>query len=75
MREVDRGKRLIAIFLLGLVLLNFPLLAVVDASGRLLGLPAMFVYLFGAWGALILCLAWIVERRARPWVRDDDHAQ
>ena len=30
MRDQDRGKRLIAVFLLGLVLLNFPLLAVVE---------------------------------------------
>jgi hypothetical protein len=75
MRGVDRGKRLIAVFLLGLVLLNFPLLAVIDASGRLLGLPALFVYLFGAWAALILCLAWIVERRSRPWAREGDRAE
>jgi hypothetical protein len=57
------------------VLLNFPLLAVIDASGRWLGLPALYVYLFGAWGALIACLAWIVERRSRPWTRKTDGAE
>jgi hypothetical protein len=63
MRNQDRGKRLIAVFLLGLVLLNFPLLTVVEAGERLLGLPPLFLYLFGAWAWLILLLALLVERR------------
>jgi hypothetical protein len=63
MRNEDRGKRLIAVFLLGLVLINFPLLAVVEAGQRWFGLPPLFVYLFGAWAGLIVLLAVIVERR------------
>jgi hypothetical protein len=64
MRNQDRGKRLIAVFLLGMVLLNFPLLTVVDAGQELLGLPPLFLYLFGVWGGLIVLLALLVERRA-----------
>jgi hypothetical protein len=64
MRDEDRGKRLIAVFLLGLVLINFPLLAVVEAGQRWLGLPPLFLYLFGAWVGLIVLLALIVERGA-----------
>ena len=71
MRDEDRGKRLIALFLLGVVLVNFPLLAVVDAGDRLFGLPALFAYLFGAWALLIGCLALIVEGRGRER-RDPD---
>jgi hypothetical protein len=63
MRNQDRGKRLIAVFLLGAVLLNFPLLAVVEAGQRLFGLPPLFLYLFGSWTGLILLLALLVERR------------
>jgi len=63
MRNQDRGKRLIAVFLLGAVLLNFPLLTVVDAGQRLFGLPPLFLYLFGVWAGLILLLALLVERR------------
>jgi hypothetical protein len=65
MRDDVRGKRLIAVFLLGMVLLNFPLLAVVEAGDSLFGLPPVFVYLFGAWAGLILLLRVIVEAR-RP---------
>ena len=60
MRDDVRGKRLIAVFLFGIVLLNFPLLAVVDAGGTLFGLPLVFIYLFGAWAALIGLLRLIV---------------
>jgi Co/Zn/Cd efflux system component len=64
-RDEDRGKRLIAAFLLGMVLLNFPLLAVVEAGERLFGLPPLFVYLFGAWASLIGLLCLIVERKGQ----------
>jgi hypothetical protein len=63
MRNQDRGKRLIAVFLLGLVLLNFPLLAAVEAGQRLFGLPPLVLYLFGAWVGLIVLLALLAERR------------
>ena len=64
MRDQQRGKRLIALFLLGVALFNFPVLAVVEAGQQLFGLPPLLVYLFGAWGGLILLLALIVERRS-----------
>jgi hypothetical protein len=65
MRDQERGKRLIAVFLLGLVLLNFPLLAVAEAGEALFGLPPLFAYLFGVWAGLIVLLALIVERGRR----------
>ena len=63
MRDEERGKRLVAVALLALVAFNFPLLAVAEAGPRLLGLPPLFAYLFGAWAGLIALLALIVERR------------
>jgi hypothetical protein len=63
MRDQDRGKRLVAVFLLGTVLLNFPLLTVVEAGRHLFGLPPLFLYLFGIWAGLIVLLALLVERR------------
>ena len=62
MRDEQRGKRLIAVFLLGLVLFNFPLVAVAEGGERLLGLPGLFLYLFAAWAGVIGLLALIVER-------------
>jgi hypothetical protein len=63
MRDEQRGKRLIAVFLLGLVAVNFPLLAVAEGGETLFGLPPLFTYLFGVWAGLIVLLALIVERR------------
>jgi len=62
MSDEQRGKRLIAVFLLGLALFNFPLLAVAETGERLFGLPVLFLYLFAAWAGLIVLLALIVER-------------
>ena len=63
MHDEERGQRLIAVFLLGLVAVNFPLLAVAEVGETLFGLPPLFAYLFGVWAGLIVLLALIVERR------------
>jgi hypothetical protein len=63
MREAERGKRLIALFLFGLAAFNFPLLAVAEAGHTLFGLPPLFAYLYGVWTGLILLLALIAEGR------------
>lgn len=56
-------RRLAALFLVGVLLLFSPLAALVDRQGDWLGVPAPFLYLFGAWTLLIGLAAWIVERR------------
>jgi hypothetical protein len=59
------GHRLAAIFLLGCVLLNFPLLALFNKSDTVLGIPLLYAYLFGAWSLLIALMALVIERRRR----------
>ena len=56
-------RRLAALFLVGVLLLFSPLAALVDRQGDRLGIPAPFLYLFGAWTLLIGLAAWIVEGR------------
>ena len=56
-----RGDRLIALFLLGLVLFNPPLLRAFGAPSSLSGWPALLLYIFGAWLAVIALLALAVE--------------
>lgn len=65
MRKGLAGQRLVAVFLIGLLLFNFPLLSLFDRTEPLFGLPPLHVYLFVAWGALIALVAWIAERGAR----------
>jgi hypothetical protein len=56
------GQRLVALFVAGGMLLNFPLLALWDRDATVLGLPLFPAALFVLWGALIALLGSIVER-------------
>ncbi len=42
-----------ALFLLGIVAFNAPLMAIFSVEARVLGVPLLYLYLFLAWGALI----------------------
>jgi hypothetical protein len=63
------SQRLILLAVLGALLLNFPVLAIF-ASQRLLlgGVPALYVYLFVVWAAIIAG-AWLLAGRRH----DDPH--
>lgn len=56
------AQRLVALFVAGLLLFNFPLLALWDHDARVLGLPLFPAALFLLWAALIAALAWVIER-------------
>jgi len=57
-----RAQRLVALCMLGWVLFNYPVLAVFNVSGSILGIPVLYAYLFLAWALLILLMALVVER-------------
>jgi len=56
------GQRLVALFVAGGLLLNFPLLALWDRDATILGLPLFPAALFVLWGGLIALLGSIAER-------------
>ena len=58
-----RRELLVALFLLGVLLLTPPLLIVFNQATRVLGVPTLYLYLFGVWAALIALVALTVERR------------
>jgi hypothetical protein len=55
-------QRLLAVFVAGWLLLNFPLLALWSADVQVFGLPLFPLALFGIWAGLIVATAWLVER-------------
>lgn len=61
-RSGRTGQRLAAIFLMGCVLLNYPILFLFARRGDVAGLPPLFAYVFGAWSLLIGLMALVVER-------------
>lgn len=56
------AQRLVALFVAGALLFNFPLLALWDHDVRVLGLPLFPAALFLLWAVLIAVLAWVIER-------------
>ena len=64
MRRSDlTGPRLVAVFLLGGVLLNYPVLAIFTRPEEVAGIPLLYGFVFGAWIILIGLMAWVIERR------------
>ena len=59
------GQRLVAIFALGMVLLNAPILTLFGRRAELAGVPLLYAYLFVTWTLLIGLMAWAVERPRR----------
>jgi hypothetical protein len=57
-----KNQRLAALFLLGVLLFNYPLLALFNRATLVAGVPLLYVYIFGAWALLIGLLALAVER-------------
>lgn len=62
-RRVLAGDRLVAAFLIGCVLFNYPLLSLFDRHTQIFGIPLVFAYVFFAWAAVIAVMAWAVEHR------------
>jgi len=61
-----RAQRLLALFALGWLLLNFPLLTLWDRGVLVVGLPLLPLALFVGWAALIGAAAWICEAEDEP---------
>jgi hypothetical protein len=61
-RNTVAGQRLVALFLLGWLLFNYPLLSLFAGTSVIAGIPVLYVYLFGVWAALIALMAFVVER-------------
>jgi hypothetical protein len=62
MREDGPAARVIAVFLVGCLAFGYPLLALFNVPARVLGVPVLYLYVFGAWAALIALVAWAVRR-------------
>ena len=72
-RESNPNKRLVALFLLGCVLLNFPILSLFNLEILIFGFPLLYVYLFGIWCLLIgLTALGTMFRSSEPADYSDD---
>lgn len=60
-RKTTQEQRFIALFLVGNLLFNYPLLFLFNQPLLLLGIPLLLVYLFCAWALLIGLIALVAE--------------
>jgi len=62
LEAVRKAPRLVALCMLGCVLFNYPVLALFNVSGSVLGIPILYFYIFTAWAVFILLMAFAVDR-------------
>ena len=58
-----KAQRFVALCILGILLFNFPLLALFNVSGTVFGVPVLYAYIFGAWITLIVLMALAAESK------------
>ena len=56
-----KGQRLVALFLLGCLLFNYPVLYLFNVGDTVFGVPVSYAYIFIAWTLLIVLVALVVE--------------
>jgi hypothetical protein len=57
----SKGQRLVALCMLGMLLFNYPLLALFNVPATLFGVPMLYAYIFIAWAVLIGLMALLAE--------------
>jgi len=55
------GQRFVALCMLGLLLFNYPILALFNVTGTVFGVPMLYAYIFIAWAVLIALMAFVAE--------------
>ena len=64
MRESEaKGQQLVALFIVGCVLFNYPVLSLFNVAADAFGVPVLYAYLFAAWALLVALMAYVVEAR------------
>jgi hypothetical protein len=59
-----RGERLAGLLVLGLAVLNFPLLSIFSVHAFFCGVPVLYIYLFSVWSLIIGVVAFVLRSSA-----------
>jgi len=54
-------ERLVALFIVGILLFNYPVLQLFSDAKLVFGIPILYLYLFGCWIAVIVVKAFVIE--------------
>jgi hypothetical protein len=61
--QKDKHQKIIGIFILFLVLLNFPFIGLFGKSNGVLNIPKVYAYVFWMWFLLIVLMYRIIEKK------------
>jgi hypothetical protein len=59
--ENIKNKRLFCLFLLGCLIFNYPIISLFNHEIFIFGIPLLFVFLFCAWGLIIIAMIFITR--------------
>jgi len=59
--DSQKTARLVALFLLGWLLFNFPMLSLFSLNRLVFGIPSLYLYIFGVWVFIILSAALVTR--------------
>jgi hypothetical protein len=62
MDSKNKTNRLISLFIVGCLLLNFPILSLFNIKGFLMGIPLLYLYIFTAWALLVVFIGLIMRK-------------
>lgn len=68
-----KQSKLIGLFVIAMMLLNFPLLGIFTHSSSIRGIPTVYIYLFIVWLAIILIMRQNVESRKMKDKKDKNN--
>jgi hypothetical protein len=71
-RDSKINKRLVALFLFGFTLLNYPLLSLFKPEVVILGMPLLYIYVFGIWCLLIGLTALVMATVSKDSLDDSE---
>lgn len=63
MSEGNYHNKLIMLFLIALLMLNFPILGIFGEDERLFGIPILYVYIFSTWLGIISLIFWLSKSK------------
>ncbi len=58
-----RKSRMVALFILGVVLFNYPILSLFNHKLLILGIPVLYLFMFSVWLLFIVLIIYITASR------------
>jgi len=63
--QKSKTGRLAALFILGNVLFNYPILTIFNLKLMFFGIPLLYLYIFTVWSALIIAIIYVTQTRPK----------